>query len=246
MNGGGGGGGGSGQFPNADPSQAADPSASMTAIDEAAYEESVVRVKDLKDLVLPSPPENAGQARGFVNQVLMAIGRLQKTPGDEVYQWAQACMSSTEQELIAERLDREVAAKLLKTCRKGKFGLLFQNMVEQERISSGGMPVGRIMLRAIFKHFQLERGGVGTLGGRNFLKLSLAGPSLADLDAFREKYVYVLTAIPVAEQPRETTLFDHLLDELEKCTALKPKLEKAREAPIGSHRSRNGCGPRLI
>ena len=83
MNGGGGGGGGSGQFPNADPSQAADPSASMTAVDHAAYKESVVRVKDLKDLVLPSPPENAGQARGFVNQVLMAIGRLQKTPGDE-------------------------------------------------------------------------------------------------------------------------------------------------------------------
>ena len=89
MNGGGGGGGGSGQFPNADPFQAVDPSVGMTAVDHAAYEESVVRVKDLKDLVLPSPPENAGQARGFVNQVLMAIGRLQKTPGDEVYQWAQ-------------------------------------------------------------------------------------------------------------------------------------------------------------
>ena len=45
----------------------------------------------------------------------------------------------------------------------------------------------------------------------------------------------MLTAIPVAEQPRETTLFDHLFDELDKCTALKPKVEKAREAPIGSH-----------
>ena len=60
----------------------------MTAVEHAAHEESVVRVKDLKDLVLPPPPENAGQARGFVNQVLMAIGRLQKTPRDEVYQCA--------------------------------------------------------------------------------------------------------------------------------------------------------------
>ena len=76
MNGGGGGGGGPGQFPNADPSQAADPSVGMTVTDHATHEESVVRVKDLKDLVLPSPPENAGQARGFINQVLMAIGRL--------------------------------------------------------------------------------------------------------------------------------------------------------------------------
>ena len=54
MNGGGGGGGGPGQFPNANPSQAADPSVGMTAVDHAAYEGSVVRVKDLKDLVLPS------------------------------------------------------------------------------------------------------------------------------------------------------------------------------------------------
>ena len=147
--------------------------------------------------------------------------------------------SSEQQELVADkrfpRLDREVAAKLLKTCCKGTFGLLFQNMVEQERISSGGMVVGRVMLRAIFKHFQLEQGRIGTLGGRSLLKLSLAGPSLADLDAFREKYVYVLAAIPVAEQPKEATLFDHLLDELEKCTALKPKVEKARnrrESPV--------------
>ena len=53
-----------------------DPSVGMPAVDHAAHEDSVVRVKDLKDLVLPSPPENAGQARGFINQVLMAIGRL--------------------------------------------------------------------------------------------------------------------------------------------------------------------------
>ena len=39
-------------------------------------EETVVRIKDLKGLVLPLPPENAGQARGYVNQVLMASGRL--------------------------------------------------------------------------------------------------------------------------------------------------------------------------
>ena len=144
MNGVGGGGGGSGQFPNADPSQAADPSVGMTAVDHAAYEESVVRVKDLKDLVLPSPPENAGQARGFVNQVLMAIGRLQKTPGDEVYQWAQACMSSSEQELIADkrfpRLDREVAAKLLKPAAKVSSGSCFKAWLNKRESRQVGCP----------------------------------------------------------------------------------------------------------
>ena len=117
--------------------QAADASggdAATSASDPASHEETVVRIKDLKDLVLPLPPENAGQARGYVNQVLMAIGRLQKTTGDKLYLWAQDCLTSSEEQLRADkrfpRTTREIAAKPLKTCRKGKFGLLFQNMVE--------------------------------------------------------------------------------------------------------------------
>ena len=82
--------------------QAADASggdAATSASDPASHEETVVRIKDLKDLVLPLPPENAGQARGYVNQVLMAIGRLQKTTGDELYLWAQDCLTSSEEQL---------------------------------------------------------------------------------------------------------------------------------------------------
>lgn len=60
--------------------------------DYAEEEDDTIRVKSLNDLVFPNPPENAGQARGYVNQVLMAIGKLQKTPGSEVYQWAQECL----------------------------------------------------------------------------------------------------------------------------------------------------------
>ena len=63
----------------------------------------------------------------------MAIGRLQKTTDDELYLWAQDCLTSSEEQLRADKrfphTTREIAAKLLKTCRKGKFGLLFQNMV---------------------------------------------------------------------------------------------------------------------
>ena len=98
----------------------------------------------------------------------MAIGRLQKTTGDELYLWAQDCLTSSEEQLRADprfpRTTREIAAKLLKTCRKGKFGLLFQNMVEHERNTAGTMPNGRVMLRSIFKHFQLERDRIGILG----------------------------------------------------------------------------------
>ena len=48
--------------------------------DYADEEDNTIRVKSLNDLVFPNPPENAGQARGYANQVLMAIGKLQKTP----------------------------------------------------------------------------------------------------------------------------------------------------------------------
>ena len=48
------------------------------AVNYADEEEDTIRVKSLPDMVFPNPPSNAGQARGYVNQVLMAIGRLQK------------------------------------------------------------------------------------------------------------------------------------------------------------------------
>ena len=206
----------------------------------AEIEEETIRLKSLSDLTFPSPPENAAQARGFINQTLMAIGRVQRTAGDEVYKWGQDCMTLTEGELKADprfpRLDREIAAKLIRSCRKGRFGLMFQQQVEQERARSGGMPNGRCMLRAIFRHFQLERDRIGMLAERNLLNTRLAGGSLQDLEDFRDKYLYVLTTIPDADLPKPSTLFNHLIDELDKCPTLKPKVEKARESKPGSHR----------
>ena len=127
----------------------------------AEAEEETIRHKSLSDLTFPSPPENAAQARGYINQVLMATGKVQRTAGDEVYIWAQECMTLSDSQLKADlrfpRLSLEIAAKLICACRKGRLGLLFQQQVEQERTRSEGMPNRRCMLRAIFRHFQLER-----------------------------------------------------------------------------------------
>ena len=206
----------------------------------AEIEEEVIRIKSLADLTFPAPPENAAQARGFVNQLLMAIGKVQRLPGNEVYLWAQDCMKLDEKSLTSDlrfpRLDREIAAKLIKVCRSGRFGLLFQQMVESERMTTGGMPNGRCMLRAIFRHLQLEKNRIGMLAERNLLNIRLGGGSIAELIAFRDKYLYVMTTIPLDGQPRETTLFNHLIDELDKCQALKSKVEKAREGGLTSHR----------
>ena len=222
------------------PDQGSDPRPGSEVRDYADEEDETIRVKSLNDLTFPNPPENAGQARGYVNQVLMAIGKLQKTPGSDVYQWAQECLSVDEATLKADprfpRTDREIASKLIKTCRKGRFGLIFQQMVESERLSSGSMPCGRVMLRTIFKYFQLERDRIGMLGERNLLSLRIAGNTHADLEAFRDKYIYVVSAIPLEDLPREQTLFNHLIDELERCSVMTAKVQKAREAPLTSHR----------
>ena len=47
--------------------------------DFAQEEEETIRVKGLQDLVIPNPPTDAGQARGYTNQVFLAVGKLQKT-----------------------------------------------------------------------------------------------------------------------------------------------------------------------
>ena len=109
-------------------------------------------------------------------------------------------------------------------------------MVESERIKTGGMPNGRCMLRAIYCHFQLERDRVGMLAERNLLNIKMGGDGVTHLENFRDKYLYVATTIPVEDMPKESTLFNHLIDELEKVTILRPKVEKAREARPGSHR----------
>ena len=206
----------------------------------ADEEEDTIRVKSLSDLTLPHPPKDAAQARGYVNQVLMSIGKLQKTHGHEVYAWAQECLSHDEDVLKADlrfpRTDREIAAMLIKTCKTEEFGILFQQMVETERSTTGGMSCGRVMLRMIFKHFQLERDRIGMLGERNLLQLKVPGKLVSDLEAFKQKYNYILQAIPVSDLPKEQTLFNHLIDELEKSPPMAYKVQKSREAPVGSHR----------
>ena len=109
-------------------------------------------------------------------------------------------------------------------------------MVEESRLAGKGMPCGRVMLATIFRHFQLEKDRIGMLGERNLLTLRLKGNKVEDLINFQEKYRYIMAAIPVDDLPRETTLSNHLLDELEQFTPLSSKITKSREAPTGSHR----------
>ena len=52
----------------------------------------------------------------------------------------------------------------------------------------------------------------------------MQGNDAAALEAFRDRYLYVLTTIPIDELPRPQTMFNHLLDELEKNGIMRPAL----------------------
>ena len=100
--------------------------ASTTSKSPVEEGESLVRVKDLKDLTLPGLPNDSGQARGYVNQVLMAIGRLQKTSGSELYRWAQECLTEDEEGLQScarfPRADREIGRQVVKDLQERTMG----------------------------------------------------------------------------------------------------------------------------
>ena len=84
--------------------------------------------------------------------------------------------------------------------------------------------------------FPLERDRIGMLGERNLLSLRIPGNTHQDLEAFRDKYIFVMSTIPIQDLPREQTLFNHLIDELERTPIMAAKVLKAREAPLTSHR----------
>ena len=109
-------------------------------------------------------------------------------------------------------------------------------MVESERLATGSMPCGRAMFKRIFQYFQLERDRIGMLGERSLLSLRIPGNIHADFEAFRDKYIYVMPTIPIQDQPREQTLFNHVIDELERCSIMAHKVQKAHKAPLHSHR----------
>ena len=177
--------------------------------------------------------------QAFVLQPLARVGEAEAA-ADADRAFMPECLTKDDSALRGDqrfpRTDREIATKMLKVCKSGRFGIIFQRMVEESRLSGIGMPCGRVMLATIFRHFQLEKDRIGTLGERNLLTLRLKGHKTEDLITFQEKYRYILAAIPSEDLPRETTLFNHLLDELEQFTPLAAKIAKSRESPLGSHR----------
>ena len=70
------------------------------------------------------------------------------------------------------------------------------------------MPCDRVVLRTVFKYFQLERDRIGMLRERNLFSLRVAGNTHSDLEALRDKYIYIyiMSTIPIEDLQREQNI----------------------------------------
>ena len=99
------------------------------------------------------------------------------------------------------------------------------------------------MLRKVFSRFELERDRAGMLGERQLLACRVPGnagkdgklvATLADLEAWKDKYEFISTGVPSEDMPKERTLFNFMFDELEKHPLMEAKIERCRGSAHGS------------
>ena len=150
-------------------------------------EEEIVRIKDFEDLKFPPPPSDAAQCRGYKNTALTAIGGMQRTEGNQVYQWALRCTTARNESELSSTdgfpiLDRKIGVKLQSSAKGGKFGFIFQTMIEESRRKSQSMPSGRQMLYRVFSEYDLERQRGGMISHQQLLNVRLNGSSIQDLE----------------------------------------------------------------
>ena len=199
-----------------------------------------MRVKDLEDMKFPAPPSDAARCRGYKNTVLTTIGGMQKTEGNELYQWALKCTTAKSiKELESSEgfpiLDRKIGVKLQASA-KGKFGMLFQTMIEESQRKQQSMPKGRQMLWRVFAEFDLERQRGGMIGHQQLLNVRLKGGNISDLEQFRDKIVFIRSAMEDEDLPSPSTLELFLYQQLKTHPELATMIDKYESSSLGSHR----------
>jgi hypothetical protein len=204
-------------------------------------EEDVVRIRDLEEMKLPPPPAEASACRGYKNTVLTTIGGFQKTDGNELYQWIMRCTTAkSEKELESSEgfpiTDRKLGVKLQSSAKGGKFGLLFQSMIEENRRKYQRMPSGRQMLWRVLNEFDLERQRGGLINQKQLLEIRLAGNTVGDLDVFKDKIVFIRSAMEDVDLPNDSTLTSFLYEQIKYHPKLATTIEKYESSKLGSHR----------
>jgi hypothetical protein len=179
---------------------------------------------------LPPLPNDAADCRGYKNTILTTIGGFQKTEGSEVYRWAlRALTAKSDRDLASSDgfpvLDRKLGVKLQASAKHGRFGLIFQTMVEEARKKTQSMPSGRQMLRRVFAEFDLEKQRGSMASQQQLLNIRLAGHSMNDLELFRDKVLYIRSAMEDDDLPKASTLESFIYQQLKNHPKMTTSIE---------------------
>jgi len=84
--------------------------------------------------------------------------------------------------------------------------------------------------------FHLDRQRGAALTQMHLLKITLDGYKVKDLETFVNKVDRCLNALRRRDRPRESTMFEFLLDRLKNVTRLHRVIEKIKDSGTRSHR----------
>ena len=209
-------------------------------------EEDVYKSKELKDLKLPTIPQNAGGFRAFRNAMLTTFAAIDRTGKGVILKWLQAALdpsitAQASKQLEQDngglpRLDAHLATLMADNkVLKGDFGVSAQGYIETSHRKSQ-QPCGRVLLALFSKQFRIDKVRGTTMSQQTLLSIQLEGYTPAHLTTFKERVEYVLNGMLETEWPSEETLFQFVYGRLKPCRSMTRTIERIKESPKGSSR----------
>ena len=209
-------------------------------------EEDVYKSKELKDLKLPTIPQNAGGFRAFRNAMLTTFAAVDRTGKGVILKWLQAALdpsitAQASKQLEQDnsglpRLDAHLATLMADNkVLKGDFGVSAQGYIETSHRKSQ-QPCGRVLLALFSKQFRIDKVRGTTMSQQTLLSIQLEGYTPAHLTTFKERVEYVLNGMLETEWPSEETLFQFVYGRLKPCRSMTRTIERVKESPKGSSR----------
>ena len=220
-----------------------DPLSPSTAL---LKEEDVYKSKELKDLKLPTIPQNAGGFRAFRNSMLTTFAAIDRTGKGVILRWLQSALDPSVSAQTAKhleqdrgglpRLDAHLATLMADNkVLRGDFGVTAQGYIETSHRESQ-QPCGRVLLALFSRQFRIDRVRGTTMSQQTLLGIQLEGYTPAHLTTFKERVEYVLNGMFESEWPSEETLFQFVYGRLKPCRSMSRVIERIKESPKGSNK----------
>ena len=216
--------------------------------DDLQHDLSENRIVDKKALAhtrCPPLPASASEYRTWKNNIVTMLAKVDQSGEDYLSTWVfEAFGATTEGQLEAlresssrlPRLDRWLSAELntpanAKIC--PELAADFNAYVET-CVRAKVAPRGRAMLALVARFFDLDRQRGSLLAASSVFQLELEGFSGAQLESFRQRVMFTLNAVPLADRPSERLLGEWLYHKLKGVRKLERVIEKIRDSESDS------------